>query len=123
MSASFSPLFTGTHSKNPHAVGDLYAMMGRINFAGSYATGGDALDFEAMLKQVGAGFQFGYTVLIAPSQGYTFGYDPLAKKVKVFQGDNTNAAAAPGIEIPAAAYPGALTAIFTGGADCFVIGV
>ena len=91
-----------------HMVGDLQVIPIRITLSGSYATGGDTLDFRPLLQNLGKG---AVLVVILPDtiKGYELDYDYANRKLIVRQGDNTNAAAAPAIELPAAAYPGALT--------------
>lgn len=90
----------------PRAEGGEYINDRLLAFDTSYATGGMALTFA----------QLGYTiqprrVFIPPKQGYTFEYVMSTQKVIVYQGDNTNAAAAPGIEVANATSLVALAAV------------
>lgn len=64
----------------------------------SYPTGGWAIT----PKDVGLGTSgdiLGVNVIGAPS-GYKFEYDLVNDKLMAFQGDNPNAAAAPGVQLP-----------------------
>lgn len=64
----------------------------------SYPTGGWAITPQM------AGFGTNGSVIhvygISSKDGYSLGWDEVNKKLKVFQGDNTNAASAPGVELP-----------------------
>jgi hypothetical protein len=80
--------------ENAETSGAGWRTVRRIAFDASYTTGGLALTKA----------QLGFSkapdwVEISPKQGYTFEYVPATEKVKVYQGDNTNVAAAPGIEV------------------------
>lgn len=87
-------------------------LVGELTFSGSYATGGDALDFAPVLKKIGSGQVMHVSFL--PKAGYQFDYNGSTKKVIVRQGDNDGIADGPGIELPAAAYPAAITGLVAG---------
>lgn len=112
MAATYTPV-DGDHLI--HALGDLYALVGKIVFTGSYASGGDALSFDDILKQIGLGNV--YAVIVHNKAGYSFEYDYTNEKLKVLQGGAT--ASNPQAEIGAGAYPAALT---SGDAKVFVLG-
>ena len=70
---------------------------------GTYATGGVSLaPSDVGLSRI-------VSVVAPPASGYTFAYDYTNAKLKVFQGDNANAAAAPAVEVPNAANLAAVT--------------
>lgn len=88
-------------------VGSLFEMLGKLALSGSYVAGGFALDLRKYFQKIGKGDV--YYVSIPNVAGYSFEYDFTNRKVLIKQGDNANAAAAPAIEIPAAALPAAIT--------------
>lgn len=90
------------------ATGGGWELDALVTLSGSYSTGGDALDFGPFFSQQGQGIVD--KVVFANAAGYMLTYDYTNKKVIVRQGDNTNVASAPGVELAAAAYPAALTA-------------
>jgi hypothetical protein len=65
-----------------------------LSLDASYPTGG----YSLTPTQLGVGLSVRW-VMAAPKNGYFFEYDYANSKLKVFQGDNANAAAAPGIEV------------------------
>lgn len=69
--------------------------------ADTYVTGGADLPAFGVL---GMKRNLDYVIITGPSSadGYELKYDQAAKKIKVFQGDNANVAAAPSTEIAAA---------------------
>jgi hypothetical protein len=96
------------------AMGDGYAFKGNIALSGSYSTGGDTLDFGPIFQTIGVG-TIDY-VDIEDKAGFAVDYDYTNKKVVVRQ---DAAAGNPSAELPAAAYPAALT---TGTLRCLVRG-
>jgi hypothetical protein len=94
--------------RNQHIAGDLIEVFYRLTFSGSYPAGGDVVDFRDYFKSTGKGIVF-IVDLPATVAGYMLEYDYANRKVLIRQGDNSNASAGPGIQIPAAAYPAALT--------------
>lgn len=115
MPIAFTPTPVSSGSK-VHKLHDLLCLIGELTFSGSYATGGEVItapNFETLLKQIGNGTVH-QVIFDNNSVGYLLDYDYTTKKVLVFQGDNTNAAAAPGIQLPAAGYPAALTGLAAG---------
>lgn len=82
------------------AMGDLWTMFVSLTFSGSYATGGDALDFGPLLQGPAAGTTV-IMVDVTGGAGTTFEYDRTNKKLKGFSAANT--------ELTAAAYNAALT--------------
>lgn len=91
-----------------------FEMVLELAFSGAYVAGGEVVapTFESLLKTIGAGTVM--FVIMAGKLGYNFDYDYVNKKVIVRQGDNTNVAAAPGLEIPVAAYPAGLSGLAAG---------
>lgn len=75
---------------------------GTLAFDSSYPTGGEAVDLANNER---------IDVLIAQGNGYTFKLDSANQKLIAYQGDNTNAAAAPGIEVANAANLAAVTGV------------
>ena len=73
-----------------------------FTFSSSYTTGGEAFDPKGLADHPTP------AVLPFPRSGYVFEYDPAAKKLKAFWGDNNNAADGPLIEVPAATNVGAI---------------
>lgn len=108
MAAAFTPV-ADNRGSTIHSAGDHFELIGDVTFSGSYPAGGDVVDFASVLAGSGAGVV--WFVIFSPRAGYTFEFVAASQKILIRQGDNTNAASAPGIEIPAAAYPGALTAL------------
>ncbi len=110
MAAALTPVTPGRHGKKVSAVGDLFLIVFEVTLSGSYATGGEDLrtTLQNLLKQKGNGTV--YAVSLLSHSGYQISYDDAAGKMMVHQGDNANAGVAPGIQLPAAAYPAALTA-------------
>lgn len=94
-------------SKNREAgqFGPKTIIRGTMAFDASYPTNG-----EAFLKS-----QIGLAtidrLIIFPSAGYTFEYDSAAVKVKVYWGDNNNAADAPAVEVANTTDLSALTLV------------
>jgi hypothetical protein len=75
----------------------------RVTLDSSYPTGG----YTITPNQLGLGaIDF---VLVADRLGYTFDWDYANNKLLVYQGDNTNAAAAPGIQVANATNLSAVT--------------
>jgi hypothetical protein len=74
---------------------------GTLAFDATYPTGGES--FTA--RQVGLSTLKNFFAY--PSAGYVFEWDRTASKLKAFQGDNPNAAAAPMVEV----VPGSLAAL------------
>jgi hypothetical protein len=73
--------------------GNKRVVVANVDFDSSYPTGGEALapsDFK-LTK-----FDF---VVAEPKSGYVFNFDYANNKLKVFQGDNDNAADAPLVEV------------------------
>lgn len=68
-----------------------------VTFDNSYATGGEPIS----LASLGLGFADKVDV-VNPGQGYLVRWDRsrTAPKLVVYQGDNANAAAAPGTQVP-----------------------
>ena len=80
------------------------AIIADIALSSSYATGGDTYTAA----------NFGMTsvdaiILQSNAAGYNLSVDLTNSKVLAYQGDNTNAAAAPGIQVPAATNLSAVT--------------
>ena len=78
-----------------------------FNFAldNSYATGGYSITAANLgLKTI-------KRLTAEPKSGYVFSYDYTNKKLIVYQGDNTNAAAAPGVEVSSTTDLSAVTGI------------
>ena len=75
---------------------DMSYVVADITMAASYATNGDTYT----LAQFEAGNAIDAIVFSGNPSGYQFEADLTNKKIKVRQGDNTNAAAAPGSEVP-----------------------
>lgn len=76
-----------------------------IDFDSSYPTGGEAVTPDNVgLTRIDH-------AIIAPRLGFVFSFDLATSKIKAFQGDNTNAAAAPLIEVPNATNMAAETGI------------
>jgi len=72
-----------------------------FTFSSSYTTGGESFDFKGLDHP-------GYVLLAFPKGGYVFEWDPAAKKIKAYYGDNNNAADGPLIEVAAAVNVGAI---------------
>lgn len=68
----------------------------------SYTTGGDT-GLQAAYQALGRAQAERTIVTVLPvdCKGYSVGWDSTLGKFKVYQGDNTNAASAPGLEVPA----------------------
>lgn len=77
-----------------NAKGPLKIVTGTFDFDTSYPTGGEDITgiFNKFASTLGCEF--------FPRNGYTFTTDYTNKKVLAYQGDNTNAAAAPGVQVP-----------------------
>jgi len=93
--------------------GKILHVLGGITPSGTYVTGGDPLSF-ASLPEIKAGQpKAPLDVRIEGQAGFTYPYNNGTNrdngKMLVMQGDNDNAADAPAVEIPAAAYPGGVT--------------
>lgn len=82
--------------------------VGTLTVTGTYLTNGDTVDAASNER---------FDYLFAQGKGYNYEWDAANQKLKFFQGDNTNAAAAPGIEVPNAANHTAAS-----GAPFFAIG-
>lgn len=114
MAIAFVPSPTPEGSK-VHKLHQELALYGELVFSGNYATGGEVVTapaFKTLLKQIGDGKI--YFVLFGFKAGYQFDYDYATDKILVRQGDNANAGAGPSIELPAAAYPAAITGLAAG---------
>lgn len=104
MAVTFTPASVAS-GVTTHDVSDMQVLVGSIAFSGNYATGGDSLDFTALLNQNGVGVTD--YVGANPVAGYILQYDYTNKKLKVYDtGASSGAALA---ELAAGAYPGALT--------------
>lgn len=83
-----------------------------VTFDSSYATGGEALDPHAFgLTEIF------YVLPVAVANGYLVRPNATHSTLMVFQGDNTNAAAAPAVEVANA------TNLSTVKADVMVVGI
>lgn len=80
------------------APGPLRADIVSIVGDSSYPTGGSAFD-AAIATALGLKNYNVLAVLPVDCKGYVPGYDESSGKLKFYQGDNTNAAAAPGVEV------------------------
>lgn len=84
-------------------------IVGTFAMDATYATGGRLLDpalvarIERMTPQPGG--------TVASGKGYKFEFDPITQNMVVLQGDNTNAAAAPAIEVPPGTNLATMTAV------------
>ena len=78
--------------------------LGTIDLDSSYPTGGEPL---GGISATGRKVHFAQ----ANGRGYNFAFDYANQKLLVFQGDNDNAADAPGIEVPNATNLSTVTAI------------
>lgn len=84
---------------------------GTLAFSGNYATGGEIPTYAGLKTSKSTPIRM-YVNAIAGL--YQFSYDPLTGKLVVGQGDNDNAADAPGAQLTnAAAYPAGLTGSVT----------
>lgn len=87
--------------------------IGTLIFSGNYVNNGDAVDIKgakgAIDHQKWLSRLDPTYVEINGKAGYFYEYDKVNKKIIVRQGDNTNAAAAPFIQLAAAAYPAGVT--------------
>ncbi len=93
---------------NP-ARGASHQYMDEVTFAGeaSYATGGS--DFDALFRAlVGAGRTI-LTVVAQQHNGYLLEYDRATGRLKMWHGDNNNAADGPAVEVPATTNLSGLT--------------
>lgn len=89
----------GDQDRKNHAVGDLWLLEGTLTFSGSYATGGDSLDVQKLVKESGG---FGQVLAVLGGiRGHQGEYDNTNKKLKLYASANT--------EHAAAAYNAALT--------------
>lgn len=113
MSIALAPVSDGMHGKEVHNVGDVQVILATLAFSGSYVNNGEVVDFTELLKRKGAGIVHAVNFDRVPA-GYQLDYDYTNKKVLVRQGDNPNAAAAPGSQLAAAGYPAALTGLAAG---------
>lgn len=100
---------TVTMDKAPQLVGTQKRVSGTITFDSSYVTGGEPLTLSSLGLYALTGF-VGVNAASTATNQYIVGWDrsQTAPKLKVFQGDNTNAAAAPAIEVPNATNLSAL---------------
>lgn len=74
-----------------------------VNYVGpaSYTTGGDT-GLQAAYQALGVA-QSGRTIVTVAAvdaKGYQVGWDSALGKLKLYQGDNTNAASAPALQVP-----------------------
>lgn len=76
------------------SVGSQRASVYKITAVGTYTTGGLAL------AATDIGLRKIHYLQAGPSAGYSFVYDYTNSKLLVYQGDNANVGAAPGIEVP-----------------------
>jgi len=88
-----------TLPESKQSVGSLAAVVGTITFSGSYVSGGDTLDLQAVFLRSGMGRVFG---IEGSFRGNVAEYDETNKKLKLYSAANT--------ELTAAAYNAALTA-------------
>lgn len=83
-----------TDMPGPVPFGDRWITVRKVAFDSSYPTGGESLTTSEL------GFSKAPDwVEIEPKNGYVFEYDATNQKIKAFQGDNANAAAAPLVEV------------------------
>lgn len=80
-------------------------VVGTLAFDSSYPTGGESVPRSLL------GLLKFDDVRIGPKAGYLFEWDDTNQKVKVYQGDNDNAADAPLIEVADTTDLSALTAV------------
>lgn len=102
----------GVERSDTFDLSGLVAVLFFLDVSGNYAAGGEVIaapNLKTILKRTGAGEL--YRVTIDVKAGYVFEYDYTNDKVLVEFGDNNNAADGPGIEIPVAAYPAALSGL------------
>lgn len=90
-----------------HPTGVLFEFLAKIALSGAYETGGFALDLRKYFQKIGKGDI--YFVSVPPVAGYSFEYDYTNRKVMILFGDYSNAADGPGVEIPAATLPVAVS--------------
>lgn len=81
-------------------------IVGTLTASGNYATGGDAVDFQAVITDVRGIRSQPSWVEIRGKAGYVYEYDYTNKKVMARQ---EAAAANPADELSAAAYPAGVT--------------
>ena len=90
-------------------LGPLLLVFGTLTFSGNYVTGGELPTFPGLKT----GKSTPVRMIVMATAAYQFHWDSAGQKLMVFQGDNANGASAPGIQLAAAAYPGALTGATT----------
>jgi hypothetical protein len=92
-----------TDGRRLHAIGTIVA-------SGNYVSAGDALDIKAAAGNAKGQRWMANSdpdlVIVTGKAGYMYEYDRVAKKLKVRQ---EGAAAAPAVELAAAAYPAGVT--------------
>jgi hypothetical protein len=94
---------TGTVLKSKKLESGFTLIVGQIALDSSYPTGGEAIDLSLNER---------IDVLICENHtGYMFKWDADNQKLLVYRGDNTNAAAAPGVQVTAAVDLSALTVV------------
>ena len=86
------------------AIGEsVHLYEGTIALDNSYPTGGYAIDVPNNARIT--------TMVCGAAGGYTFHFIASTQKLKVYRGDNTNAAAAPGVEVSNAVDLSAVPAV------------
>lgn len=89
---------------NTEPLGNSTVYFGTIALDNSYPTGGEAVD-------LGSNERIDRLEVTGGKSGYQFSWDSANQKLIVYQGDNTNAAAAPAVQVPNATDLSALSAL------------
>lgn len=80
--------------KKEFVIGDRKAVLADVTFDNSYPTGGEPLAKKDLFFDVEVDH-----VDASPAGGFTFHWDDANAKLLAYQGDNTNAAAAPSVQV------------------------
>lgn len=84
--------------KDRGAAGDLFFRVIDLTLDATYAVGG----WPLTAQQLGFGLNgVIFFVDVGSKSGYIFEWDQVNTKLKAYQGDNANVAAAPAVEVPA----------------------
>lgn len=95
---------TATITEHVYLSPALYLIRGTFAFTGNYVAGGEVPTYTGIKTA-----KVTPILLIAQGGGYMFELDVATGKLIIREGDNNNAADAPLLPIPVAAYPAGLT--------------